>query len=165
MGWSISASSAASAVPMRVLSMPGMLAAWPQRHDVAGGDRCRRGLGPGLGEDGGGEGELGDLTAQVADLLALRGDGPAEPGSGLAELSVLVGGLLCLGADALAELVFQIGVAFHQGHAVDAGLGGGRNDGEGAVGGDRLACEETVGGGADAAQRATGTNAAEDISP
>jgi hypothetical protein len=43
--------------------------------------------------------------AQVADLLALRGDGPAEFGDGLAELSLLVGDLLCVGANALVELV------------------------------------------------------------
>jgi hypothetical protein len=30
----------------------------------------------GLGEDDGGEGELGELMAQVADLLSLRGDTP-----------------------------------------------------------------------------------------
>jgi hypothetical protein len=35
-------------------------------------------------------------------------------------------------------------VAFHQGHAVNAGLGGQRDDGEGAVGGDGLACQEAL---------------------
>jgi hypothetical protein len=103
-----------------------------------------------LGEDDGGEGELGDLVAEVADFLALPGDGLAERGDGLAELFFLVGGLLCLAADALAEVVLEVGVAFDQGHAVDAGLGGERDDGEGAVGGGGLACEEPVGGVADA---------------
>jgi hypothetical protein len=40
-------------------------------------------------------------------------------------------------------------VAFDQGRAVDAGLSGERDDGQGTVGGDGLACEETLGGGAD----------------
>jgi hypothetical protein len=40
-------------------------------------------------------------------------------------------------------------VAFDQGHAVDAGLGGERDDFEGTVGGDGLPCEETLGGVAD----------------
>ena len=63
----------------------------PQRHDVVrGGAWCVR---PGLvlGVDGGGEGELGDLVAQVADLLELLGDGLAEPGVGLAEEILLAG--------------------------------------------------------------------------
>jgi|SRR5580704_1431656 hypothetical protein len=57
---------------------PRSVLAGPQRHDVARVGRrwLRRGLV--LGEDGGGEGELGDLVAQVADLLALAGDGLAE---------------------------------------------------------------------------------------
>jgi hypothetical protein len=103
-----------------------------------------------LGQDGGGEGELGELVAQAADFLALRGDGLAEPGDGLAKLPLLVGDLLCLGADAFLELVLEVGVAFHQGHAVNAGLGGERGDGEGPVGGGGLPCEEAVGGTADA---------------
>ena len=69
----------------------------------------------------------------------------------MAEPSFLVGGLLGLGADALVELVLQVGVALHQGHAVDAGLGE-RDEGKGAVGGDGLAREEAVGG-ADAGSR------------
>jgi hypothetical protein len=108
----------------------------------------------GLGEDGGGEGELGDLMAQVADLPALRVDGLAELGEGFAEPPFLVGDLLGVRADALVELVLQVGVAFDQGHAVDAGLGGERDDGEGAVGGDGLACEEPLGSVADAGGRA-----------
>ena len=44
-----------------------------------------------LGVDGGGEGELGDLVAQVADLLELLGNGLAEPGVGLAEEILLAG--------------------------------------------------------------------------
>jgi hypothetical protein len=56
-----------------------------------------------LCEDSGGEGELGDLVAQIADFLSLRSDGLAEPGDGLAELSFLVGDLLRLGADPLVE--------------------------------------------------------------
>jgi len=49
--------------------MPGTLVARPQLHDVAGGDGCCLGLGLGLGEDGGCEGELGELAAQAADFL------------------------------------------------------------------------------------------------
>jgi hypothetical protein len=89
-------------------------------------------------------------VAQVEDLLALAGDGLAELGGGLAEPPLLVGDLPCLGADTLVELVPQVRVAFHQGHAVDAGLGSERDDGEGPVGGDGLAREEPLGGGADA---------------
>ena len=40
---------------------------------------------------------MDDLVAQVPDLLALLGDGPAEPGVGLAEPGFLVGGLAGLG--------------------------------------------------------------------
>jgi hypothetical protein len=47
------------------------------------------------------------------------------------------------------KLVLQVGVPFEQGHAVDAGLGSQGDDGEGAAGGDWLACEETPGGGAE----------------
>lgn len=51
------------------------------------------------GVDGGGEGELGDLVAQVADLLELPGDGLAEPGVGLAE-PFLLAGAYALGPEA-----------------------------------------------------------------
>lgn len=134
---------------MRIWSVPGMLAAKPQQHDVAGGSGCCLGLGLGLGKDGGCEGELGELVAQAADFLALCGDGLAELGDGLAESFFLVGDLLCLGSDAFLELVLEVGVAFHQGHAVNAGLGGERGDGEGTAGGGGLACEEAVGVGAE----------------
>ena len=108
---------------------------------------CCRGLCLALCEDSRGEGELDDLVAQVPDLLALLGVGLAEPG-------FLVGGLAGLGADALVELVLQVGVALKQGHAVDPGLGGERDDGEGAVGGGGLAGEEAVGRGVRSADNA-----------
>jgi hypothetical protein len=68
--------------------MPGMLVARPQRHDVAGGGGCCPGLGLGLSEDGGGEGELGDLMAQVADLLTLRGASTPGPLNATARLNL-----------------------------------------------------------------------------
>jgi hypothetical protein len=104
MSWSVLVTSMASAVSMQVWGMPGMLAARPQRHDVAGAGRCCRGLGLGLGQDGGCE---GGLVAQAADSLALRGDDLAELGDGLAKLPLLVGDLLCLGADEFLKLVLR----------------------------------------------------------
>jgi len=55
----------------------------------------------------------------------------------------------------LKNSFFRSGWRFHRGHAMDACLGGERDGGEGAAGGDGLACEETVGGGNAASQEMT----------
>ncbi|AKG41428.1 hypothetical protein ACWD33_22580 [Streptomyces xiamenensis] len=75
------------------------------------------------GEYGGGEGEPGDLLTEFKDLSVLVGDGLLELDDGLAKLLLALRQLLGLGADALAEGVLQVRVAFHQGHAVDSGFG------------------------------------------
>ena len=59
----------------------------PQRHDVVRGGRYRQEFGVALGEDGGGDGDLGDLAAKAADFLALLGYGLAEPVDGPARLA------------------------------------------------------------------------------
>src|SRR5690606_5053314 len=123
---------------------------WTKRQDVAElRFRCWRRVVL-LSEGCPREGEPSHLLAKFLDLSLLVRDGLPELGDGLAKPFLGLRHLLGLVADAFVELVLQVRVPLHEGHAVDVSFDSQGGDGEAAVGDGGLSGQEAVHGLADA---------------